>query len=399
MPTSTLPKGVRVIKFAVPWKEWPSSIKNELYTIGWICALPVEMTAAMAMLDRIHGNGQPQIRNSSDSNNYILGSIGDHNVVIACLPAGDYGTTPAATVASQMQSSFSSIRVGLLVGVGGGVPSQQNDVRLGDVVVSTPGHTGGAVVQYDLGKRLSHGHFSRRGSLNKPPGVVLTAITRLRAEHLTRRSKIAARIDAFLEKYPESRSIFSHPGPAQDHLYDAVYNHPPRAETCDNCEKSRVLKREHRQTLDPVMHYGPIASGNSVIKDATTRDHLGKELGVLCFEMEAAGLMDNFPCLVVRGICDYSDSHKNKIWQGYAALTAAAYIRELLEFLPAKTMEQLPPVRIRTPLIGSVFYFILGHTWGSRQSVVLPDGKEYFLPSDSGGGEDGDDGGDDGDGD
>jgi superfamily II DNA or RNA helicase len=50
--------------------------------------------------------------------------------------------------------------------------------------------------------------------------------------------------------------------------------------------------------------------------------------------MEAAGLMDQLPCLVVRGICDYCDSHKSKEWQGYAALTAAAYAKTLLQVVP-----------------------------------------------------------------
>jgi hypothetical protein len=66
-----------------------------------------------------------------------------------------------------------------------------------------------------------------------------------------------------------------------------------------------------------------------VIKDAITRDRLAKELGILCFEMEAAGLA-NFPFLSIRGICDYADSHKNKRWQGYSAATAAAYAKKLL---------------------------------------------------------------------
>jgi nucleoside phosphorylase len=79
------------------------------------------------------------------------------------------------------------------------------------------------------------------------------------------------------------------------------------------------------------IHYGTIASGNQVIKDGISRDRLSAELGgVLCFEMEAAGLMNDFPCLVIRGICDYADSHKNKAWQPYAAATAAAYAKELL---------------------------------------------------------------------
>jgi nucleoside phosphorylase len=352
------------------------------------------MTAAMAMLDEIHGNGQPQIRNKNDDNSYVLGQIGNHNVVIACLPAGDYGTTSAATVANQLLSSFSSIKVGFMVGVGGGIPSEKNDIRLGDVVVSTPGHTSGAVVQYDLGKVLPDGEFSRRGSLNKPPRVILNAVNRLRSEHLMTGNTIAKRLMEFLETYPDSQAIFSNPGADQDQLFDTAYAHPLGASTCVSCDKSRLVKREPRETMDPVIHYGPIASGNSVIKDGVVRDQLGNTLGVLCFEMEAAGLMDNFPCLVARGICDYSDSHKNKMWQGYAAFTAAAYTKELLGALHAKATEDLPAVQFRYLIPGSVFYFTLGYTWGWGKSAVLPDGVEYYVDG-GGGDDDGDGDGDD----
>jgi nucleoside phosphorylase len=85
-----------------------------------------------------------------------------------------------------------------------------------------------------------------------------------------------------------------------------------------------------------MVHYGTIASGNQVIRDGLQRDRLSSELGnILCFEMEAAGLMNSFPCLVIRGICDYADSHKNKKWQPYAAATAAAYAKEILSVIPA----------------------------------------------------------------
>src|SRR6266702_2590586 len=73
------------------------------------------------------------------------------------------------------------------------------------------------------------------------------------------------------------------------------------------------------------------------MKAGVSRDRLSAELGgVLCFEMEAAGLMNEFPCAVIRGICDYADSHKNKSWQPYAAATAAAATKELLLIIPAE---------------------------------------------------------------
>ena len=104
---------------------------------------------------------------------------------------------------------------------------------------------------------------------------------------------------------------------------------------CEACNRDRLLKPTSHQDRKTIIHYGTIASGNRVIKDAKTRDQLSSELnGVLAFEMEAAGITDGFSCLVIRGICDYADSHKQKKWQSYAATTAAAYAKELLLTIP-----------------------------------------------------------------
>ncbi|KAJ6006071.1 hypothetical protein N7451_004015 [Penicillium sp. IBT 35674x] len=141
-----------------------ATLSHDDYTVGWICALPLEMAAAKLMLDTIH----PRLPSpSTDQNNYILGNIEEHNIVIACLPGGTYGVVPAATVAMQLLSTFNSIRFGLLVGIGGGVPSSNIDIRLGDIVVSQPRDTSGGVIQYDLGKDLTD-RFQRTGMLDRP---------------------------------------------------------------------------------------------------------------------------------------------------------------------------------------------------------------------------------------
>ena len=128
---------------------------------------------------------------------------------------------------------------------------------------------------------------------------------------------------------------FQYQGSEHDQLFEADYDHNGGGKACENCDKGRLLTREPRDTKDPVIHYGLIGSANQVMRHGTTREKLRQEKGILCFEMEAAGLMDDFPCLVIRGICDYSDTHKNKRWQPYAAATAAAYAKELLEIIPA----------------------------------------------------------------
>ncbi|KAF4839037.1 Vegetative incompatibility protein HET-E-1 [Colletotrichum tropicale] len=305
---------------------------KDAYTVGWICALPLEMAAANLMLDKTYDIQIDQ--DSSDHNSYILGLMQGHNVAIACLPDGDCGTTPAATVAKDMLRTFKSIRFGLLVGVGGGAPSSDNDIRLGDVVVSKPTGTSGGVIQYDRGKTTQH-KIERTGSLNAPPIVLLTALSRLQARQKLGQSDIPQFLSEAVEKIkkPKIRQKFVHQGDSNDRLFKAEYGHDNADSNCDGCDLTQTIEREDRDDTEPVVHYGNIASGNQVIKHGKTRDELSKEFGALCFEMEAAGLMQEFPCLVIRGICDYSDAHKNKRWQEYSATTAAAFAKEVLSIV------------------------------------------------------------------
>ncbi|KAL7812110.1 hypothetical protein V8C44DRAFT_364804 [Trichoderma aethiopicum] len=290
----------------------PHNNRSE-YTVGWICALPIELAAAEAMLDERH--------NDDSSSQYTLGRIGHHKVVMACLPAGQIGTNAAATVATKMVCNFPSLRFGLMVGIGGGVPSEASDIRLGDVVVSQPQNGNGGVVQYDFGKARP-GEFETNGFLNAPPTVLLDAISMLKTRHLVGKSRLTEYLCA-----ATCQLQFALHTPRTDMLFEPDYDHNGGS-TCEGCNKERLVKRKPRDQGIAV-HYGTVASGNQVMRDGRTRDSLSSKLGgVLCFEMEAAGLMNSFPCLVIRGICDYSDSHKNKAWQPYAAMTAAAYAKE-----------------------------------------------------------------------
>ncbi|KAH6646798.1 nucleoside phosphorylase domain-containing protein [Truncatella angustata] len=296
------------------------------FTVGWVCALPVELAAAGAMMDEEYEDlPQPP----ADTNIYSYGRVGVHNVVAACLPAGRMGNNPAAVVASQMRSSFPSLRFGVLVGIGRGVPSDEHDIRLGDVVISQPTGLHGGVVQFDFGKTGLDGRITRTGSLNAPPTILLNALAKLRANDLRGKTHVGNHLSAF-----STLQEFACPGWEQDTLYAASSQHV-LGPTCAQCSQDDIVPRHARATPDPVLFFGTIASGNQVMKDAPTRDRISQDLGgILCFEMEAAGLMNNFPCLVVRGICNYADAHKNKQWQPYAAATAAACTKELLRIIP-----------------------------------------------------------------
>ncbi|KAE8135695.1 nucleoside phosphorylase domain-containing protein [Aspergillus pseudotamarii] len=259
------------------------------------------------LLDRVHKDLPVQ---QYSYNTYTLGSIGKYNIVIACLPSGEYGIASATTVAMQLLSSFRSIRFGLVVGISRGVPNKNVDIRLGDIVVSKPTNTHGGVIQAGI---------EHIGMLNHPP------TTRL----------------------PQKATTFARPD-EEDCLYRADYTHvniDTKPTRCHSCDATKIVPRPSRSSNEPAVHYGLIASANQVVKDSLLRDKLGEELDVYCVETEAAGFMNNFPCLVIRGICDYADSHKNKDWQGYAAAAAATYARELL--LPPSYARDLS--RISTP--------------------------------------------------
>src|SRR5467141_4895335 len=184
-------------------------MSHEDYTIAWICALPLEVAAAKAMLHKIH----PQLSQpAGDDNAYTLGKISGHNIVVACLPSGVYGIASAATVAAHMRITFPSIRFGLMVGVGGGVPSTNNDIRLGDVVVSKPTGVLGGVVQYDYGKTVASGVFQQTGMMNQPPKVLLNAIAQLHADEiLGNNQSIVEVISNVLNTNVRTKSLFSRP--------------------------------------------------------------------------------------------------------------------------------------------------------------------------------------------
>ncbi|KAJ5733316.1 Pfs NACHT and Ankyrin domain protein [Penicillium manginii] len=299
----------------------------ESYTIAWITALPIERAAAEAMLDEEHRAPTGFTRHQTDSNVYTWGRVGEHNIVIAALASGVYGTTSAATTASGLLASLPSIRIGLLVGIGGGVarPDQDQDIRLGDIVVSQPCDTTGGVCQYDFIKAKSGG----------------------KSRHERKDSDVPYLLQVMLESNPKmgkrtkKNPGYAHQGFDNDRLFKASCDYIPGPD-CQGCDTAGEVYRDPRDTADPDIHYGTIASGNTLVKDASTRDSIVADLGkdFICFEMEAAGLMNHFPCLVIRGICDYADSHKNDRWQRYASATAAAYSKELLAYVPVAEVQE-----------------------------------------------------------
>lgn len=314
------------------------AFKLEDCKVGWITALPIEAAAAKAMLDTVHA----RLPTPDDSNVYTFGHVnseegannGGHNIVIA---SGRPGTVTTATVASNMRRTFPWLRIGLMVGIAGGVWSPDADVRLGDIVVGVHPKSEAGVVQYDYGRQVQDKEFVKTGAMNKAPAILLNAVAAVQADHLG----LEAPEMAYVTYLGRDRARKFAVRPAQDRLFNATYIH--QAGNCLDCDPRQLRDRPARTTDPniPRVHYGPIASGNRLIRDAVFAEEIRQKYGNLCFEMEAAGL-DDFPSLTVRGISDYCDTHKNDDWHKYAAVTAAAYARELLSVISPTAVTHLP---------------------------------------------------------
>ncbi|KAJ5672669.1 hypothetical protein N7507_001796 [Penicillium longicatenatum] len=266
----------------------PGRLTCQHYTVGILCALDKELLAVRTLFDEKHPD-IPTVQ--KDTNHYALGRIGRHNTVTTCLPAGEYGTEAASEVVQNLLRSFSQVEFCLLVGIGGGVPSPgDDDIRLGDVVVSHPNGRYPAVLQYDMGKFLGDGEFQITGKLQPPPRLLMKAISKLKSNPEPEENSLRH----YLEKIGNKRPAYRFPGPGKDILYAADSRHVEGPD-CRNCIGQ--VNRMARVSDQPRVHYGTIVSANQVMKSAKQRDILAAKHKFLCFEMEAAGVMNAASCL------------------------------------------------------------------------------------------------------
>ncbi|EAQ86839.1 hypothetical protein CHGG_08092 [Chaetomium globosum CBS 148.51] len=316
-----------------------SELNPNLYTVAWIAPLEIEVQAGLHMFDHIH----PGRFRTSRGDDYLFygGDICGHNVVLVTLPAGqEYGTGSAAALASQVKKFFPYLRFGLLVGVAAGLPnlslSPPRDIRLGDILVAFPEGESPGVVAYDLGREtgtsgglqlLRAGHV-----LESTEPIVRAAIEEIKAD----RANEAERFLPYYRSMKERRhaaGTFADPGQGKDMLYGA-----------DEKPIQREWRPDSRRTR---VWYGPIGSGDKLMRSNRRRDELRDMYGLIGLEMEAAGTMNRIRVGVIRGVCDYGDERKNKEWQPYAAAMAAAYAKAILREIPVvqnKTLAMDVPI-------------------------------------------------------
>jgi nucleoside phosphorylase len=313
-------------------------LKCEDYHVAWICPVAdLELVPARLMLDEEHET--PQYDTHFDDNTYVLGSIKGHTVVIGTLPAGETANVNAARLSGSLFKTFPNIRMVLLVGIGGGIPSATSstdaleNIHLGDVVVGWPGDGKPACVYHSRG-RSKTGGFEIVGMVQNPDWRLTNALGVLKTDYEMEMTTFNDQL-ARLQSRPKLKKRYAHPGFEHDKLFKTAYRHKGEEKSgCTDCQPSELVRRPERTEQDQdtfVIHFGRIASGDSVIKDAVLRDEIRSRCdGALCVEMEAAGVDANRRCLVIRGISDYADSHKCDMWRSYAAGKAAAFARELL---------------------------------------------------------------------
>ncbi|KAM0243985.1 hypothetical protein ACHAP5_006750 [Fusarium lateritium] len=297
------------------------------YTITWIAPLEIEAKAALHLLDERH-RGRFRVSIGDD---YVFqaGSMGGHNIIIATLPAGqEYGTGSAAALASQVKKFFPNLWFGLLVGVAAGLPDlpHKRDIRLGDVLVGLPEGESAGLIPYDLGKETDDGFQPLRlgHSLAMTAPIVRSAIGSIKLETPNEAEIFLPHFEK-MANCEHATGTFVDPGQEKDVLYD---------------ENDQAIQRPQRPQRTRVW-YGPIGSGDKLLKNAKRRDELRDRHGIIGLEMEASGTMNRIPVGVIRGVCDYGDRHKNKEWQPYAAAMAASYARSLLDEVPQNAKDQV----------------------------------------------------------
>lgn len=327
----------------------PKKRQSTDYRVAWIAPVSdLELLPSRLMLDEEHD--APDYDTAYDDNVYTCGALAGHNVVIATCAPGMTGNVNAGRVTGSMFKTFSSIRMAVLVGIGGGVPRAQpsddptENVHLGDVVVGWPGDGGPACIYYDSGRWHTDGEFEVLGTINRPDQVLLNALGKLVSDHEMDRSTFDVHRKRLLQSKHNRK--FTFPGLQRDQLFNASYQHAgiPKNK-CASCDSSQLVQRPERTEEEAtgfIFHRGRIATGNAVVKDGERRDQIRDQCnGALCIEMEAAGVDAGRPCLVIRGISDYADSHKGDVWRSYAAGNAAVFARELLSKIPPSSVRNL----------------------------------------------------------
>ncbi|UKZ73755.1 hypothetical protein TrVFT333_001405 [Trichoderma virens FT-333] len=317
----------------------PQPNSRESFQIALICALQVELNAVEALFDDYYEKSSSYGKAIGDPNAYTTGKMCGHDVVLAFMPG--MGKVNSANVAAGFRASFPGIKLGLVVGICGGVPvgrDGEKEVLLGDVIIST------ALVQFDFGRQYANEVVRKdtlQDNLGRPNPEIRAFLTKLSG--LRGRKILKDKTSFHLEQLCEKEGFQGSSYPEEtDKLYRSHYRHKHQngsCETCTNCKDpdgevckaaleasceellcqdselvSRIRVDMARGTGDyrytsteamceaqkPVVHFGVIVSGDSVMKSGHHRDEIARREKAIAFEMEGAGVWESFPTVVIK---------------------------------------------------------------------------------------------------
>lgn len=331
------------------------------FEIALICALPLEANAVIDLFDHHWEDEEEKYGKAmGDLNMYTTGVMGQHNVVVVHMHR--MGKVSAAGAAASLRMSFQNIKLALVVGICGGVPygpHHRSEIYLGDVIISQ------SLIQYDFGRQYPNVFEPKNtleGGLGQTPVVIQSMLSKLETDHHHKRLQEGT--FKFLKELLIKSERAAYPGMEFDTLFKPSYLHqhhdPTICGTCGKdgnqvcadaltatcreleCEEHGFINRRRSinhqrqdtgslEVFRPSIHIGKMGSGDTVMKSGKHRDEIAARDGIIAFEMEGAGVTAYFPSLVIKGVCDYADSHKNKTWQNYAAATAAACAKAFLK--------------------------------------------------------------------
>ncbi|KAF4814002.1 Vegetative incompatibility protein HET-E-1 [Colletotrichum tropicale] len=344
----------------------PKGLRREDFQIAIICAVGCEYDAVTFAFDEIWDGAEVQLGNApGDYSKYRIGRIANRCAVLLLLMG--MGKVNAASAAASLRSSYTEIKLVIVTGICGGVPGvgTQRELLLGDVIISR------SIVQYDLGRRYGD-RFVTKNTVEDSLGRLHESVRSLAAffETNSGRDSLQRRTKDILEeiqgKTSHKGNPYQRPETVENRLFEPAHIHRhydsrhcgcselgacevALQASCDelHCDSSRLMSRSRlrKQKLEDLechdlaehelrVFVGRLGSGDTVMKSGLERDRIAGEQDLVAFEMEGAGVWDRFPCIVVKAVCDYADSHKNKNFQNFAAARAASATKATLEAFP-----------------------------------------------------------------
>ncbi|XP_012940399.1 uncharacterized protein LOC101864404 isoform X2 [Aplysia californica] len=328
-------------------KSMPMIATNLQPTIAIITAQYCEKMAVDAMMES--KTTYVRYKTEGESNVYTTGLIGEHKVVTTKLPAiGHYRAAQISSgnTTTRLLGTFQNIEHVFLVGCSGSVPhftDYYKHGRLGDVVISTCDDRGYIYYYCDKIMQDKEGQIQYQLKTFSPRDLELQRLAEKLRDTLHHEPNYAPweqYIEEGQELLQSQEQDYTRPVRAKDRLYMGI-------------GEGQVIEVQHPEAPDgeairesPTMRFGVFGAGRPV-KSEMSRHDFASRYGITSFDTEFDQVLESIvgnrkdSFMFVRGLADYVDGSKNKEWQPYAALSAAAVVKFIIMSLRNHQLEDL----------------------------------------------------------